>query len=64
MVIVLNKKNTTWTFTDKGAYKTTKMGNTYFPELKIGSPNLDKFVEHLENLKYNRLDKQVKSIVQ
>lgn len=64
MAIVLNKKNTTWTFTDKGAYKTTKLGNSYFPELKIGSPNLDKFVEHLEKLKYQRLDKPVKSVVQ
>lgn len=64
MVVAFNKKNTTWTFTDKGAYKTTKSGNSYFPELKIGTKGFDLMVEKLEKLKYERLDKQVKPMLQ
>ena len=63
MAIVFNKKNTTWTFTDKGAYKSTKTGNTYFPELKVGTKGFGIMVEKLEKLKYNRLDRPLKPIV-
>lgn len=63
MVVVFNKKNTTWTFTDKGAYKTTKLGNSYFPELKCGTRAFDTMVEKLEKLKYERLDKRVEPVV-
>ena len=63
MVVTFNKKNTTWTFTDKGAYKKTKLGNSYFPELQIGTKGFDQMVEKLEKLKYERLDKQVEPVL-
>lgn len=64
MAIVFNKKTTTWTFTDKGAYKSTKLGNTYFPELKLGTKGCDQMVEKLEKLKYERLDKKREIVLQ
>ena len=47
MIVVLNKKNTTWTFTDHGAVKQTKSGQFYYPEMPLGIEATNKFIDRL-----------------
>lgn len=47
MIVVLNKKNTTWTFTDHGAVKQTKSGQFYYPEMPLGIESTNKFIDRL-----------------
>lgn len=52
MVVVLNKRNTSWTFTYNGAFKQTKAGKSYYPELALGLTATNEFIDGLVEKKW------------